>query len=192
MENMSLLEQPHRRYATETGPLEITVHDVSSMQRTTALELCGWVALGDGASLDAILRPIEAEGAFERAAALAVFHQDIRRAVKALTAGAEARGHTQAGAMLAAAISLSGYSPTAHKQARRQHHIPFGTDDDSLWRDTARRLIPDIPDPALRAALTFLTTQDKSYPTIVGDEGLELEDRLGFACRYHILLLWAL
>jgi len=163
--------------------LEITVHDVSSLQRKTAVELCGWVAIGNEAALDAVLRPIEAAGAFERAAAIAVFHQDIRKAVKTLTVGAETRGRAEAGGMLAAAISLSGYSTTAHKMARRQHHVPFGTDDDSLWRDTARKLLPDIPNPALRAALTFLTTQDKAYATIVGDEALELEDRLGFACR---------
>lgn len=71
-------------------------------------------------------------------------------------------------------------------RAGRQHHVPFGTatSDDSLWRDTCRRLIPDIPDRSLRAALTFLTTQDKSFQSIIDEDALAITDRLGFACRY--------
>mmetsp|Transcript_3921 Transcript_3921/g.12256 ORF Transcript_3921/g.12256 Transcript_3921/m.12256 type:complete len:981 (+) Transcript_3921:44-2986(+) len=173
-------------FAKETGKLEIPIHD-SATRRAAALALCGWVGVDEDAALDGRLHCFEADGEFERAAALAVFHQDLPRAVKALTAGSEQRGKEHAGRLLSAAISISGYSPTAHKMAGRQHHVPLGgaaSADESLWRDTCRRLIPDLPDPTIRAALTFLTTQDKSFGAIVDDESLELSDRLGFAFRY--------
>lgn len=55
---------------------------------------------------------------------------------------------------------------------------------DSLWHETCRRLIPQLPNPHCRAALQFLTSDKEDLHEIIQDTDLQLQDRLGFACRY--------
>ena len=61
-----------------------------SNQRKQALQLCGWYfdtqKNGSGESLETVCNALVREREFERAATLALFYLDIRRAIKCLTA----------------------------------------------------------------------------------------------------------
>ena len=56
-----------------------------STARDLAIQLLGWCSLQDGyAALDKKLMALEEEHAFEKAAALAIFHLDLERALQSL------------------------------------------------------------------------------------------------------------
>lgn len=54
-------------------------------ERNQALRLCGWPHDAETATLGPLLEKLQAEGQISRAAALAVFHMKIRKAIKILT-----------------------------------------------------------------------------------------------------------
>ena len=56
-----------------------------SEDRYQALRLCGWPSDQEASTLGPLLDKLEAEENVSRAAALAVFHMKIRRAIKILT-----------------------------------------------------------------------------------------------------------
>ena len=61
--------------------------------------------------------------------------------------------------MLSAAIALSGFSADANRSAYGAQESP----PDSLWQETCRRLLPQLPSPYLRCALQFLISTDRNY-----------------------------
>ena len=61
--------------------------------------------------------------------------------------------------MLSAAIALSGFSADAN----RGSYGAQDTSQDSLWQETCRRLLPQLPSPYLRCALQFLISTDRNY-----------------------------
>ena len=67
------------------SPLSLSRFE-SSLQRSLAIRLCGWIEIdGDDAALNAKLDPMEDNNEFQRAAAIAIFHQNIPRAIHSLT-----------------------------------------------------------------------------------------------------------
>lgn len=68
-----------------------------SEERSLALRLCGWISRGPDIDVEIFLRTLEQEREWERAAAVALFNLDIRRAIQILNKGATAekgeKGH---------------------------------------------------------------------------------------------------
>lgn len=60
----------------------------ASEERSLALQLCGWISRGPDIDVEAFLRSLEQERDWERAAAVALFNLDIRRAIQILNRGA--------------------------------------------------------------------------------------------------------
>ena len=65
-----------------------------SEERSLALRLCGWINRGPDINVEPFLRSLEGEGEWERAAAVALFNLDIRRAIQILNKGASAERGT--------------------------------------------------------------------------------------------------
>lgn len=61
-----------------------------SEERCLALRLCGWISRGNDLDVEIFLRTLEQEREWERAAAVALFNLDIRRAIQILNKGATA------------------------------------------------------------------------------------------------------
>ncbi len=59
-----------------------------SEERCLALRLCGWISRGPDIDVEIFLRSLEQEREWERAAAVALFNLDIRRAIQILNKGA--------------------------------------------------------------------------------------------------------
>lgn len=59
-----------------------------SEERSLALQLCGWIKKGTDLDVEPFLNSLEQEGDWERAAAVALFNLDIRRAIQVLNKGA--------------------------------------------------------------------------------------------------------
>lgn len=59
-----------------------------SEERSLALQLCGWIKKGADLDVEPFLNSLEQEGDWERAAAVALFNLDIRRAIQILNKGA--------------------------------------------------------------------------------------------------------
>lgn len=59
-----------------------------SDERCLALRLCGWISRGPDIDVETFLRSLEQEREWERAAAIALFNLDIRRAIQILSKGA--------------------------------------------------------------------------------------------------------
>lgn len=68
-----------------------------SEERCLALRLCGWISRGPEIDVDVFLRSLELEKEWERAAAVALFNLDIRRAIQILNKGATAEKGQQSG-----------------------------------------------------------------------------------------------
>ena len=58
---------------------------IRSEERNQALRLCGWPYDSENSILGPLLEKLQADGQVSRAAALAVFHMKIRKAIKILT-----------------------------------------------------------------------------------------------------------
>ena len=61
-----------------------------SEERCLSLRLCGWISRGPDIDVEVFLRSLEQEREWERAAAVALFNLDIRRAIQILNKGATA------------------------------------------------------------------------------------------------------
>lgn len=81
------------------GMVESTRHNWSGLDKQTdmqnlneerilALQLCGWIKKGTDVDVGPFLNSLVQEGEWERAAAVALFNLDIRRAIQILNEGA--------------------------------------------------------------------------------------------------------
>ena len=153
---------------SNSGPAAgIQTYDTST-QRKLALMLCGWTGMDDETALNTFLQRLEEDGEYERSAAVAIFHQDIRRGIEALSKGAAAAAAAGAdsGGFLSAAMALSGYSPRARAMAGRPVTLGAPTSDDTLWKETCAAIRTRLPSAYLRAALGFLTSYDEDYDEV--------------------------
>lgn len=140
-----------------------------SDERKLALSLCGWDFKSTGVPLAEFLKELQLCGQHERAAAVALFNNKIREAIDILSSKLT---HDNMGARGAAlnvvAMALSGY--TEEKK--------------TMWRDMCRSLCGQMENPYLRSAFAFLTTEADNFDGILAEEGMEIEDKVAFACKY--------
>ncbi|XP_035227424.1 GATOR complex protein MIOS-like isoform X2 [Stegodyphus dumicola] len=150
-------------YSTECKIIKYT-----NEERERALQLCGWGADLDSNAFFKFLERLESDGHFTRAAAIAVFNLDIRRAIKMLSKGALSKHYKGSTDLNAIAMALAGYTE----------------DKSALWREISSSLKSQLSDPHLRAMFAFLTTEKDSYEEILNESRIAVQDRLAFACLY--------
>lgn len=144
-----------------------------SKDRKQALKLCGWSFEVGGITLEDFLKRQELEENFERAAAVAVFHGQIRRGITSLNDGAsnaKRRGDKGRGNLLSLiALALSGYSPQESR----------------LWRETCYTVKSQINNAYLRATFNFLCSSGRDgFADVLNELEMSLQDRVAFACTY--------
>nr|XP_058964529.1 GATOR complex protein MIOS-like [Pocillopora verrucosa] len=140
-----------------------------SDERKLALSLCGWDFKSSGNTLADFLNKLQSSGQYERAAAVALFNNKIRDAIEILSSqGSNDMKGTKGSSLNVVAMALSGY--TEEKK--------------TLWRDMCRSLCGQMENPYLRSAFAFLTTEAEHFENILAEEGIEIEDRVAFACKY--------
>lgn len=87
-----------------------------SEERCLALRLCGWISRGPDINVETFLRSLEQEHEWERAAAIALFNLDIRRAIQILNKGATAEnGESSRGLKVILSITPSYKSVSCYK-----------------------------------------------------------------------------
>ena len=168
-----------------------------SPERRAALLSCGWSDReSESYSLPKVLNYCELAGEYERAAALAVWHDDLATAVEILQRGAstfrdnispggkihdEDLQHAQS--MQLVAMCIAGYPGAAAKtsdvwmtacQNLLERH-------DISWGNSTR-----FGAGYLRAACHFLLNvgTEKGHDAVMNDSSLRLSDRVAFACCF--------
>ncbi|XP_063233237.1 GATOR2 complex protein MIOS isoform X2 [Bacillus rossius redtenbacheri] len=147
--------------------LHSTVRIYRSDERAKALLLCGWKFDRDTA-LGSFLDQLEGEGAFSRAAAIAVFNLKLRLAVAILNRGAASPRAPAAPNLNIVALALSGFSDSRN----------------NMWRELCQTSVSQLTDPYLRAAFGFLTAEGDNYDAVLNESGMAVEDRVAFALTY--------
>lgn len=137
-------------------------------ERKRALLVCGWSKDSDSAGFLKFLERLENEGHFARAAAIALFNLELRKAIEVLSRGASSKNYKGNADLNAIAMALAGY-----------------TDDKAaLWREISSTLKRELSDPYLRAMFTFLTAEDSTYDEILNESQIAVQDCMAFACLY--------
>ncbi|MCI4391218.1 hypothetical protein PGIGA_G00131570 [Pangasianodon gigas] len=137
-----------------------------SEERSLALQLCGWISRGPDVDVEPFLRSLEQEGEWERAASVALFNLDIRRAIQILHKGASAE---KADLNLnVVAMALSGYTD----------------EKSSLWREMCSTLRLQLKKPYLCAMFAFLTSEPGAYDAVLYESRVAVRDRVAFACMF--------
>lgn len=161
---------------------------------------CGWAGKAD---LTKILAECEAQGEYERSAALAVWHGDIGAAVDATQRGADyvrLKLASVDGAPLEDARMTLNYAETLALVSVSIAGFRGGDSESTqsgIWRRSCTSLLQrpelstDSPATAGRAAylrctLRFLLSIGitTNYQEVLGDSTLSLCDRVAFACRF--------
>ncbi|CAJ0958111.1 unnamed protein product [Ranitomeya imitator] len=137
-----------------------------SEERSLALQLCGWRKKGSDTDIGPLLTSLEQEGEWERAAAIALFNLDIRRAIQILNKGASTgKGDLNLNVV---AMALSGYTD----------------EKNSLWREMCSSLRNQLSNPYLAVMFAFLTSDPGCYDTVLFECAMAVRDRVAFACLF--------
>ncbi|CAL8337121.1 unnamed protein product [Gadus morhua 'NCC'] len=143
-----------------------------SEERSLALRLCGWTSqaggAGGGPEVDAepFLLSLEQGREWQRAAAVALFNLDIRRAIQLLHKGATTdKGDLN---LSVVAMALSGYTDERN----------------SLWREMCSSLRSQLRNPYLLVMFAFLTSEPGSYDGVLYESSVAVRDRVAFACMF--------
>ncbi|XP_051872722.1 GATOR complex protein MIOS isoform X1 [Pristis pectinata] len=134
-----------------------------SEERCLALQLCGWIQKGPDIDVGPFLNSLEQGEEWERAAAVALFNLDIRRAIEILNKGA-ALGKADLN-LNVVAMALSGYTD----------------EKDSLWREMCSTLRLQLNNPYLCVMFAFLTSEPGSYDGVLYESSVAVRDRVAFA-----------
>ncbi|XP_012875473.1 PREDICTED: WD repeat-containing protein mio isoform X2 [Dipodomys ordii] len=135
-------------------------------ERILALQLCGWIKKGTDVDVGPFLNSLVQEGEWERAAAVALFNLDIRRAIQILNEGASSeKGDLNLNVV---AMALSGYTD----------------EKNSLWREMCSTLRLQLNNPYLCVMFAFLTSETGSYDGVLYENRVAVRDRVAFACKF--------
>ncbi|GCB73167.1 GATOR2 complex protein MIOS isoform X1 [Scyliorhinus torazame] len=134
-----------------------------SEERCLALQLCGWIQKGPDIDVGPFLTSLEQGEEWERAAAVALFNLDIRRAIEILNKGAAlGKGDLNLNVV---AMALSGYTD----------------EKNSLWREMCSSLRLQLNNPYLCVMFAFLTSEPGSYDCVLYESSVAVRDRVAFA-----------
>ncbi|KAL1463656.1 hypothetical protein WDU94_015390 [Cyamophila willieti] len=147
---------------TQWTDVKSSVKVYTSLERDVALQLCGW-KLDSETPLETVLEKLEVEEEYARAAALATFYLHLTRAIQLLNHGAGSNPR-----LSIVSMALAGYSAQSS----------------GLWRQACMESKQQLTDPYLKAIFAFLTADGDNYDSILYEKCLNIEDRIGFACRF--------
>ncbi|EGC39299.1 hypothetical protein DICPUDRAFT_147940 [Dictyostelium purpureum] len=158
-----------------------------SNNRFLCASICGW-GFNQNLPLENMLSRLEKNGEYERAAAMAVFHLDIKRAMLVLTnAVFNINPKTQLNhqnhcitkerefSLKVLSIALAGFGGDQHN-----------ANANSIWRDACKSTAKSFTDPYLKTCLEFLCSSSDSREiySIIDDSLINLDDKIAFSCRY--------
>ncbi|CAH8544514.1 unnamed protein product [Dicrocoelium dendriticum] len=154
-----------------------------SPERTYILRLCMW-RLNDPEEVQRpVFESVCAEGDFGRAATMALFNLNFNWALSFL--------NRASAAYLSSQPRTEASSASAPKAALTQEVglvtlaiAGYADSSNELWKVTCASLLTRLENPYLRAMFTFLTRNGNDFDPILVDEGLQLCDRISFACLY--------
>lgn len=150
----------------------ITYHFLSrSEERSQALRLCGWPHDPENTTLSPLLEKMIGDAQTSRAAALAVFHLKIRKAIKILTrSGIQKNGVSYQ----LVALALAGNSFNQNLKIMTSvisvlfaGNLGFTDNRDTLWQEMCSAQRNALDDPYLRAAFGFLTSTSEKYEAVL-------------------------
>lgn len=177
-----------------------------SPPRKAAINACGWVK--KYGVLRNLLDQCESCGAFERSAALAVWHGDLGECVAALQRGAEdvktlfEERTDEDASEINTARSAESYRETLSLIAMCVAGFNVTVENDgtmktsNVWSSACEGLLrrPDVSEKNtanqssgavyLRAILLFLQNIGEGFDCIIHNEGILLADRVAFACKF--------
>lgn len=160
-----------------------------SEARSQAIRMCGWWQVlatpsdsnpsfeigAEKANYENFLRTLEARQQFEKAAALALFHLDLERALLSLSKGSDTNKHL---GFIALALSGCSYS----LQGEKSH-------DNTRWQNLHKSSLQTLS-PYLQAAFAFFcaplqagVSASEFYRSVLFSD-MELTERISFACRF--------
>ncbi|KAF8781655.1 GATOR complex protein MIOS like protein [Argiope bruennichi] len=160
--------EPQRVFWAGLNTVDCKIIKYISEERERALQLCGWGADLESNSFSKFLDRLEIDGQFSRAATIAVFNLEMRKAIRILSKGASSRNYRGSVDLNAVAMGLAGY--TQEKTA--------------LWREVSSSLKSNLVDPYLRAMFAYLTAEDDNFEEILNEQQIAVQDRMAFACLY--------
>lgn len=177
----SLLRNKETSSEMQSFSEELGCRVFESKDRLDALNSCGWAGKYD---LFNVLGQCEAMQAYERAAALAIWHGDLGAAVDSLQRGAQAlrdsndndsKNSAYAELLDLAAMSVAGFRGD------------FESAKSTVWKRTCANLLkrPEFAEPRaayVKSALKFLIALD--HQQVIHDAALSLADRVAFCCRF--------
>jgi len=135
-----------------TDVVQAPVNLYRNEERSQALRLCGWPydreASTSQQQLGPLLDKLEEDGQISRAAALAVFHLKIRKAIKILTRAGQQKNDISSQLV---ALALAGFTDNR----------------DALWQEMCAAQCTTLGDPYLRAAFAFLTSPSDKYELVL-------------------------
>ena len=168
--------------------------NISRFPKRHALASCGWVGKFD---LSTILEECEANGEFERAAALAVWHGDIGAAVNALQqASIVIRQQQDSANDNRTAVQSGSYAETLDLVAMCIAGFGMSSSSPRVWETACSTLLQrdDLSESHAKASQTaylrvlcqFLlnTGQEDCTSKVLFNSDLSLCDRVAFACRF--------
>ncbi|KAM8967903.1 GATOR2 complex protein MIOS [Pelodytes ibericus] len=154
------------RHSWSGSDKQAEVVHYASEERCIALQLCGWRKKGTDSDMEPFLNSLEQEGEWERAAAIALFNLDIRRAIQILNKGAST-GKANLN-LNVVAMALSGYTD----------------EKNSLWREMCSTLRLQLNSPYLGVMFAFLTSEPGVYDGVLYENTMAVRDRVAFACLF--------
>jgi len=177
----------------------------TSAQRSLCLQICGW-GFDKKDSLENALTRLESDGLYERAATIAVFHLDIRRAIASLTraslaskinASSSGSGKSISLAMTEkeremnnlklVAMALAGCADQISVLPTSSVSVGSGSSSTSGFLKeicSDPNMLSELSHPYLKACFAFLCNESKQFKPILEDRSLLLSDRVAFACRF--------
>ncbi|XP_065178490.1 GATOR2 complex protein MIOS-like [Sycon ciliatum] len=175
---------------SKTVAPDITVKQHLSVVRRQIQRLCGWDF--EESNLEDFLKRLELNKQYERAAAIALFHLQLKRAVECLTNGAHSKDDKASNLHLLA-IALSGFTTSTST---------------SMWHDVVGSLKSMITNPYILAAFAFLSgvstaskvsstflftnssvssntsVNNSPFAPVLYETDISLSDKVAFACSF--------
>lgn len=118
-------------------------------ERDKILHLCSWPLDRDVTSLTKFLEQLEREGAYTRAAAIAVFNLRVQLAIDLLSRVPDSAGYGSS--LNVVAMALAGFSD----------------DSSSVWKQFCSTSKSKLVDPYLKAMFGFLTAENYNYDAVL-------------------------
>ncbi|XP_038044878.1 GATOR complex protein MIOS-like [Patiria miniata] len=139
-----------------------------SPERSAALQLCGWEFDQDDVTFNAFINRLMEDNEYERAAAICVFQLRIKQAIDELNKVTTDASQNSYSSLSGIAMALAGFT-----QQRN-----------TLWCKMCSTLRQKLTHPYLRAMFGFLTASDDTFDVVLKETGLNIEDRVAFACLF--------